>query len=184
MYFFQSYFYMLKKNKKHCITMQHKTIVPCSSSFLNSIKVLTSVTLLLLVLCMTVELGYVSRRWLSVLCLFEFWLIWVYCMSSWIRGNADLCSQRAQPPGWPACPCWGPSAPVRSLWRYPLVWVRAVRWDSPPSRSCRRRELSVGCWMMTDYSRTVSVCHSSRNCQCSQTNLDLPAYLRQRFHGY
>lgn len=160
--------------------------------FFNSIKVLTSVKFLLLVLCMIVKLGYDSRHWLSVLCLFEFWLIWVNCTSrlwtwavnDWIRGNADLCSQRAQLPGWPVCPCWGPSAPVRSLWRYPLVCVHAVRWDSPPSRSCRRRELSVGCWMMTDYSRTASACRSSRNCQCSQTNLDLPAYLRRRFHCY
>lgn len=172
--------------------MQHNTIVPCSSSFLNSIKALTSVKLLLLVLCMTVKLVDVSRRWFSVLCLFEFWLIWVYCMSrlcawaenDWVRGNADLCSQQARPPGWPVCPCWGPSAPVRSLWRFPLVCARAVRRDSPPSRSCRRRELSVGCWMTTDYSRTASVCRSSRNCRRSQMNPDLPAYLRWRFHCY
>lgn len=90
---------------------------------------------------------------------------------------SHLCILPALPPGWRVCPCWGPSAPSRSLWRFPWACGPAGRWGSPRSRSCHTTVPAAGCWTRTGCSTTGSAGRSSRSSRCSRRSPGRRAYL-------
>lgn len=91
--------------------------------------------------------------------------------------RSHLCILPAPPPGWRVCPCWGPSAPSRSLWRFPWACGPAGRWGSPRSRSCHTTVPAAGCWTRTGCSTTGSAGRSSQSSRCSRRSPGRRAYL-------
>lgn len=82
--------------------------------------------------------------------------------------------------GWQVCPCWGLSAPSRSLWKCPWACGCARRWDSLLSQSCRRTVPAAGCWTKTGCSTTGLICRSCQSSRCSRRNPGPPVYLRRK----